>query len=109
MVTWGDESSGGGSSSVQEQLKNVQRIQANPSAFAAIKGRRRRDYMGQRRLWGRQQLRAGPAEERAPGPSLPRDLCRHPKRWIGARVGPPVKSGPQAWAWVLKTLDVTFQ
>ena len=35
-VTWGAEDHGGDSNSVQEQLKNVQQIQASGSAFAAI-------------------------------------------------------------------------
>ena len=38
VVTWGCESSGGDSSSVQDQLKNVQQIQASDAAFAAILG-----------------------------------------------------------------------
>ena len=36
MVTWGDAARGGDSSAVQEQLKNVQQIQASLGAFAAI-------------------------------------------------------------------------
>ena len=36
LVTWGDPDCGGDSSSVQEQLRNVQRIQATDSAFAAV-------------------------------------------------------------------------
>ena len=35
-MTWGDADSGGDSSSVQEQLKNVQQIQATSGAFAAV-------------------------------------------------------------------------
>ena len=35
-MTWGDEPRGGDSSAVQDQLKNVQSIQATPFAFAAI-------------------------------------------------------------------------
>ncbi|OLQ01854.1 Potassium channel KAT2 [Symbiodinium microadriaticum] len=35
-VTWGDAGYGGDSSSVQDQLKNVQQIQASDCAFAAI-------------------------------------------------------------------------
>eukprot|EP00439_Symbiodinium_sp_Y106_P083408 s55_g23.t1 len=38
VVTWGAASYGGNSSSVQDQLKNVQQIQASGSAFAAILG-----------------------------------------------------------------------
>ena len=38
VVTWGDRQSGGSSSSVQHQLKNVQQIQASEGAFAAILG-----------------------------------------------------------------------
>ena len=36
VVTWGDAARGGDSSAVQEQLKNVQQIQASLGAFAAI-------------------------------------------------------------------------
>ena len=36
VVAWGDARSGGDSSTVQDQLKNVQQIQASQSAFAAI-------------------------------------------------------------------------
>ena len=36
MVTWGHPDCGGDSSRVQEQLTNVQHIQATRSAFAAI-------------------------------------------------------------------------
>ena len=36
MVTWGDASFGGDSSAVQDQLRNVQQIQASVGAFAAI-------------------------------------------------------------------------
>ena len=35
-MTWGDPESGGGSSGVQDQLRNVQRIYATASAFAAL-------------------------------------------------------------------------
>ena len=38
VVTWGSAVSGGDSSSVQDQLKNVQQIQASIGAFAAILG-----------------------------------------------------------------------
>ncbi|CAE7857223.1 HERC2, partial [Symbiodinium sp. KB8] len=38
VVTWGDGTYGGDSSSVQKRLKNVQQIQATYSAFAAILG-----------------------------------------------------------------------
>ena len=38
VVTWGDASSGGDSSAVQDQLKNLQQIQASGAAFAAILG-----------------------------------------------------------------------
>eukprot|EP00439_Symbiodinium_sp_Y106_P008321 s90_g1.t1 len=38
VVTWGSTRSGGDSSSVQDQLKNVQQIQASSGAFAAILG-----------------------------------------------------------------------
>ena len=36
VVTWGDSRSGGDSSAVQGQLRNVQHIQASYSAFAAV-------------------------------------------------------------------------
>ena len=36
VVTWGSASAGGASRAVQDQLKNVQQIQASDSAFAAI-------------------------------------------------------------------------
>ena len=36
VVTWGDASSGGESSAVQDRLKNVQQIQASEVSFAAI-------------------------------------------------------------------------
>ena len=36
VVTWGDRSFGGDSSSVQDQLRCVQQIQATGMAFAAI-------------------------------------------------------------------------
>ena len=36
VVTWGDPDAGGDSSQVQEQLRNVQHIQATAHAFAAI-------------------------------------------------------------------------
>ena len=38
VVTWGDADSGGGSSAVRDQLKNVRQIQATEGAFAAILG-----------------------------------------------------------------------
>ena len=38
VVTWGDEDFGGDSTSVQDQLKNVQQIQACRGAYAAILG-----------------------------------------------------------------------
>ena len=38
VVTWGNADCGGDSSAVQEQLKNVQQIQASDGAFAAILG-----------------------------------------------------------------------
>ena len=36
VLTWGDARHGGDSSAVQDQLKNVQQIQANCHAFAAV-------------------------------------------------------------------------
>ena len=36
VVTWGDPHSGGNSSQVQEQLRNVQRTQVTEVSFAAI-------------------------------------------------------------------------
>ena len=36
VVTWGHELSGGDSSTVQDQLKNVQNVQASSGAFAAL-------------------------------------------------------------------------
>eukprot|EP00435_Cladocopium_sp_Y103_P066257 s1031_g28.t1 len=36
VVTWGDASSGGDSSSAQPQLRNVQRLYGNTQAFAAV-------------------------------------------------------------------------
>ncbi|CAJ1341493.1 unnamed protein product [Effrenium voratum] len=36
VVTWGDPESGGDSSQVQEQLRNVQHVQATAGAVAAI-------------------------------------------------------------------------
>ena len=38
VVTWGSAGSGGDSNAVQQQLLNVQQIQASNSAFAAILG-----------------------------------------------------------------------
>ena len=38
IVAWGRAKDGGDSSAVQDQLKNVQQIQAAPCAFAAILG-----------------------------------------------------------------------
>ena len=38
VVTWGHKESGGDSSAVRDQLKNVQQIQAKKDAFAAILG-----------------------------------------------------------------------
>ena len=35
-MTWGDSDCGGDSSAVQDQLKNVQQVQASSFAFAAI-------------------------------------------------------------------------
>ena len=37
-MTWGASHRGGDSSAVRDQLKNVQQIQATPSAFGAILG-----------------------------------------------------------------------
>ena len=37
VVTWGDADDGGDSSAVQEQLRDVQQIQASDTAFAAIR------------------------------------------------------------------------
>ena len=37
-MTWGNAEYGGDSSAVQDQLKNVQQIQASSGAFAAILG-----------------------------------------------------------------------
>ena len=36
VTTWGDTAHGGDSSAVQDQLKDVQQIQATDSAFAAV-------------------------------------------------------------------------
>ena len=38
VVTWGDAHHGGDSSAVQDQLRDVQQIQASNGAFAAILG-----------------------------------------------------------------------
>ena len=38
VVTWGQARNGADSSSVQDQLKNVQQIQASYGAFAAMLG-----------------------------------------------------------------------
>ena len=38
VVTWGQASNGGDSSAVQDQLKNVQQIQASRDVIAAILG-----------------------------------------------------------------------
>ena len=38
VVTWGGPEYGGGSSSVQDQLNNMQQIQTSHHAFAAILG-----------------------------------------------------------------------
>ena len=38
VITWGDNKTGGDSSAAQDQLKNVQQIQATSAAFAAILG-----------------------------------------------------------------------
>ena len=35
-MTWGDAGAGGNCSAVQDQLKNVQQIQASSRAFAAV-------------------------------------------------------------------------
>ena len=37
VVTWGDSESGGDSSAVQDELKNVLQIQSNHGSFAAIR------------------------------------------------------------------------
>ena len=37
-MTWGRPAYGGDSSTVQDQLKNVQQIQASDGAFAAVLG-----------------------------------------------------------------------
>ena len=36
MVAWGDPSSGGDSSMVQDRLQGIVNVQGNPSAFAAV-------------------------------------------------------------------------
>ncbi|OLP82183.1 hypothetical protein AK812_SmicGene37179 [Symbiodinium microadriaticum] len=38
VITWGDADDGGDSSAVQDQLRDVQQIQASNGAFAAILG-----------------------------------------------------------------------
>ena len=38
VVTWGDADSGGDSTAVQDQLKDVQKIKSSSNAFAAILG-----------------------------------------------------------------------
>ena len=65
VMTWGDHF-GGDSSAVQEQLRNVQQIQASYYAFAAMLAH------GSVVTWGprwRQRCRTRPVEERAADPS----------------------------------------
>ena len=49
IVTWGDRNSGGDSSEVQDQLRNVKQIQATWGAFAAILADGSVVYLGVRR------------------------------------------------------------
>ena len=46
VVTWGFETAGGDRSAVQDQLKDVQQIQATYGAFAAILGDGSRGHLG---------------------------------------------------------------
>ena len=78
VVTWG-QGSGGDSSSVQDQLKNVQQIRASSGAI--------RRHVGMRALWRRQQFRARQAEERETDPTLSCDFCRFALRWVCRQMG----------------------
>ena len=62
VVTWGTPECGCNSRAVQDQLKNVQQIQASGTAFAAIDG-------------DGQQCLAGSAQEHAADPSLSSGFC----------------------------------
>ena len=52
VVTWGDPSSGGDSTAVQDQLRNVRQIQATVGAFNAILADGSVVTMGDRRYGG---------------------------------------------------------
>ena len=56
MVTWGDPRSGGDSSEVQDQLHDVQQIQATSKAFAAIRADGSVVTWGDRRYGGDSRL-----------------------------------------------------
>ena len=51
VVTWGDAESGGDSGAVQNQLKDVRKIQATAGAFAAILADGSTITWGKKRFW----------------------------------------------------------
>ena len=51
IITWGTPGSGGDSSTVQDQLKGVQQIQATKSGLCCDSGRWIRRYLGSSQLW----------------------------------------------------------
>ena len=87
VVTWGDQLSGGDSSAVQVQLKDVQQIQASDGAFAAILGDGsvvtwgEADYGGDSR--GVQHQLKNVQQIQNSGPLL----CCHSYRWICGDLG----------------------
>ena len=85
----GDAHNGGDSSSVQNQLKDVQQTQAFASAFAAILADGSVVTWGDAYAicWWRLQFRARPVEERSAEPSLSSCFCRYPGRWGCCHMG----------------------
>ena len=83
VVAWGDPNYGGDSSAVQDQLKNVQQIQATGGgAFAAILEDGSVVAWGHKAYGGDSSCSSRSAQECATNPGHRRGICCHLSRWI---------------------------
>ena len=94
VVTWGDADLGGDTSSVQDQLKGVQQIQATGEAFAAILEDGSVVTWGRCSLWWRQFGSWRSAQGCEADSSHAWGLCCNSGRWIRRDLG-----SCRPWRW----------
>ena len=98
FVTWGsrDQTSGGDSSEVQDQLKGVQQVQATSWCICCDPGWWVSRDLGQSRLWWWQLWSPRSAEGCPAGSSNSWGICCDPGRWVSRDLG-----RTRLWWWQL--------